>query len=176
MATAANARDPLRLLPARAAALPRPSRGSGWASVLALGLALGVLDLAFVSVFGLLRDDLPALRVAQSIAAWALGREAAFAGGATTALLGVALYGLTIAVIVAGYRGLAAIDDRWRRHPRVGGMVYGAVAYALLFEVAVPLWSAAPARALPLDWQVACLVGFAGLIGVPSARATGTRR
>ena len=171
MATAANARHPHRLLPAAATPQPHPSRRSAWARCLGLGLALGSADLAFVTAFGLLRDGLPPLRVAQSIAAWALGREAAFAGGVATAVLGVVLNAMTTAVVVAGYPRLAALDPRWRRHPRLGGLAYGALAYALLFDVAVPLWSATPARALPLDWQVACLVGFACLVGVPSALA-----
>lgn len=171
MATAADTRHPIHRLPATAAPRPHPSQRSSWARCLGLGLALGSADLAFVTAFGLLRDGLPPLQVAQSIAAWALGREAALAGGVATAALGVALYAVTTAVVVAGYPRLVGIDARWRRRPYLGGLVYGAIAYALLFEVAVPLWSVAPARPLPLDWQLACLVGFACLVGVPSALA-----
>lgn len=142
---------------------------------LALGLLLGTLDLAFATGFGMLRDGLPPLRVAQSVAAWMLGREAALTGGAATAAFGIGLYGAVIAAVVVGYRGLVALDDGWRRHPRVGGLLYGVAAYALVFEVAVPLWSAAAPRPLPIDWRLACVTAFACLVGVPAALAARAR-
>lgn len=160
---------PLDASPARAAshALCRP----GWTQWLALGLLLGTLDLAFATAFGMLRDSLPPLRVAQSIAGWVVGRDAALAGGPATAALGVGVYAAVTAAVVAGYQALVALDDGWRRHPRVGGLAYGLAAYVIVFEVAVPLGSAAPVAALPLDWRLACACAYACLVGVPSALA-----
>lgn len=170
---------PIRPAPLRdamhARAAPHALCRARWRQWLALGLLLGTLDLAFATAFGLLRDGLPPLRVAQSIAGWVLGRDAAIAGGATTAALGVAVYAAVTAAVVAGYQALAQLDDGWRRHPRVGGLAYGLAAYVLLFEVAVPLGSAAPTAPLPLDWRLACAAAYACLVGVPSALAARTR-
>lgn len=135
-----------------------------------LGLLVGSLDLAFAIGYWVVRD-LPPERVVQAMAGWVLGRDAAFAGGWRTALLGTALhYGLMVSVAM-GYR-LAA--DRYavlRRRPVLAGAAYGAGCYVLVHVIAVPL-SAGPPPPLPLDWQLTCLAVYVALIGIPCGALT----
>lgn len=140
-----------------------------WSWLLLGGVTVGSLDLAFATGFWALRDGVAAVRIPQSIAAWVLGRDHAFAGGWTTALLGAALYFYLTTAMVVGYHLLARRYPALLRRPLLAGGLYGAAMYALLFELAVPLWSATGAGTSPLDWTLACLLAYVVLIGIPCA-------
>ncbi|MBF6025804.1 hypothetical protein [Lysobacter niastensis] len=157
-----------RILQADASSLPR-SRLPLWAWLLFGGVLVGTLDLAFAAGFWWLRSGVAPIRIPQSIASWVLGREAALSGGIATAMLGMALYYYLTTAMVTGYHRLAQRHPLLLQRPLTMGALYGIALYALLFKVAVPLWSAAAPRPEPLEWTLACIVAYALLIGIPAA-------
>lgn len=117
-------------------------------ALLAGTLAVGILDIADAFVFFWLRSGVRPTRILHSIAAGLLGREAAVAGGITTAMLGLGLHFFIAFVIVLTYhfasRRLKALTER----PVILGMLYGLVVFAVMNFVVLPL-SAAPPRSAP---------------------------
>ena len=117
---------------------PRLSTGR---ALLAGTLAVGILDGLDAVVFFGLRGVAP-VRVFQSIASGLLGR-AAFAGGWTTGILGVALH-FFIALCIAGV--FLAASRRLPflvRRPIVWGFLYGVAVYLVMNRVVIPLSAAA---------------------------------
>ena len=110
------------------------------------GLVVGVLDLLDAFIFFGLRSGARPIGILHSIAAGAIGRDAARAGGITTAALGVLLH-FTIAFIIAATyvvasRFLPALRKRWV----VCGLAFGVLAYFVMTFVVVPLSNAGPGR------------------------------
>jgi hypothetical protein len=140
-----------------------------WSWLLFGGVLVGSLDLAFAAGFWALRADVAPIRIPQSIASWVLGRDVARAGGIATAMLGAALYYYLTTAMVTGYHLLAQRHRLLLHRPVTMGALYGVLMYALLFKIAVPLWSAATPRPEPLDWTLACIAAYAVLIGIPAA-------
>lgn len=137
--------------------------------VLLAGLTIGTLDLAFASVYWAMHD-VPPSRILQVIAGWVLGREAALSGGWATVLLGAALHYYLMTAMAAGYtlasRRVPALLQQPLRH----GALYGVLLYVLMFEVLLPLFSAShPVKPPRLDWQVACVIAYIVLVGIPCA-------
>ena len=141
-----------------ARAMPRV----GWIAL--GGVVFALADLAVAAMFWGLRSGVPAIRVPQAIASWVLGREVAQAGGATTAFAGIALYCAVMAAIVAGFVRLHAGSARVRASGFVGGALYGVAMYVVLFEVFVPVFTAASNGGVsPVSWLLACAATFAGI-------------
>lgn len=117
------------------------------------GLVVGALDLLDAFVFFGLRSGARPIGILHSIAAGAIGRDAARAGGIPTAALGVLLH-FTIAFIIAATyvvasRLLPVLRKRWV----VSGLAFGVIAYFVMTFVVVPLSNAGPGRitfALPV--------------------------
>lgn len=117
------------------------------------GLVVGALDLLDAFVFFGLRSGARPIGILHSIAAGAIGRDAARAGGIPTAALGVLLH-FTIAFIIAATyvvasRLLPVLRKRWV----VCGVAFGVIAYFVMTFVVVPLSNAGPGRitfALPV--------------------------
>ena len=110
------------------------------------GLVVGVLDLLDAFIFFGLRSGARPIGILHSIAAGAIGRDAARAGGIPTAALGVLLH-FTIAFIIAATyvvasRFLPALRKRWV----VCGLAFGVLAYFVMTFVVVPLSNAGPGR------------------------------
>jgi hypothetical protein len=138
-----------------------------------LGLALGgcglaALDLGFAIAYWALQD-VPAMRVLQSIAAWTMGRDA-FAGGWSSAWCGAALYALLIVGMVLAYRSASRRYRLLLRRPLLCGALYGVAMYLLVFQVVVPHFSAASIQPEPLDWTLACVSAYVLVIGMPCAK------
>ncbi len=137
------------------------------------GLAAGVIDIAYACIFWAVKAGVPPTRIFQSVAAGVLGREAAVAGGAGTAALGLALHffiALTVAAVYfAGARYAAAL---WRR-PWAFGALYGVAVFGVMHYVVVPLSAAGGGRIAPFDllWDGLSIVVHAYGIGVPVALA-----
>lgn len=117
------------------------------------GLVVGVLDLIDAFVFFGLRSGARPIGILHSIAAGALGRDAARAGGVTTAALGLLLHFLVATLITTVYvvasRFLPVLRRRWV----IGGIAFGVIAYFVMTFVVVPLSNAGPGRisfALPV--------------------------
>jgi hypothetical protein len=110
------------------------------------GLVVGVLDLLDAFIFFGLRSGARPLNILHSIAAGALGRDAARAGGLRTAALGVLLHFAIAFIITAIYvvasRFLPVLRKRWI----VCGLAFGVAAYFVMTFVVVPLSNAGPGR------------------------------
>ena len=108
------------------------------------GLVVGALDLLDAFVFFGLRSGARPIGILHSIAAGAIGRDAARAGGIPTAALGVLLH-FTIAFIIAATyvvasRLLPVLRKRWV----LCGLAFGVIAYFVMTFVVVPLSNAGP--------------------------------
>lgn len=144
------------------------ARPAAWAWVMLGGLAVGSADLLFAMAWWA-QSGTPPVRILHAIAAWVVGRETALAGGMATALGGALLYFVLMSAMVGAYH-VAARDYRaLRTHPLRLGALYGAACFVLVHVVVVPLFSAAPPRSFPLDWNLACLLAHMLLIGIPAA-------
>ena len=110
------------------------------------GLVVGVLDLLDAFIFFGLRSGARPIGILHSIAAGAVGRDAARAGGIPTAALGVLLHFTIAFIITATYvvasRFLPALRKRWV----VCGLAFGVLAYFVMTFVVVPLSNAGPGR------------------------------
>ena len=128
--------------------------------------AVGTLDALDAIVFFGLRGVTP-VGIFQSIASGLLGR-AAYQGGLSTALLGVALHYFIAFLIVA----TAAIAARWvprlAEQPWAWGPVYGVIAYAVMNMIVLPLSSAAFGHPSPIVVVNGLLIHALG-VGIPSA-------
>lgn len=153
---------------ARTAPDTHPGHPATWRWLLLGGLAVGTADLVFAIAWWAPLGT-PPIRIPQSIAAWIIGREAAFAGGATTALFGALLHYYLMTAIVTVYHVAARGHAILRAHPFVCGALYGAAWFVLVHAILVPLFSAAPPRRFLPDWNLACLLAHMLLVGIPAA-------
>ena len=104
------------------------------------GLVVGVLDLLDAFIFFGLRSGARPIGILHSIAAGAIGRDAARAGGVPTAALTIAF--IIAATYVVASRFLPALRKRWV----VCGLAFGVLAYFVMTFVVVPLSNAGPGR------------------------------
>ena len=154
-------------------ALPAwPSRSlPAWAWISVGGSLLALADLAFAAMYWSLRSGTAPIRIPQSIAAWAMGSEAAHAGGIATALAGLALYACVVCAMVAGYAWLVRRIAIVRAGGLAGGVLYGWAMYALLFLVLLPSLSASPTTGTGFVRSQSTLPGLL----TPSPAASGPR-
>jgi hypothetical protein len=162
----------------RSVPIPVPSvRGNAsvagarsWLWVAAGGLAAGAIDIAYAAGFWYLRAGVPPTRIFQSVAAGLVGREAAVAGGAATAALGLALhFGIALVVGVV-YFAAARHAAVLGRRPWLFGALYGVGVYGVMHYVVVPLSRAGGGRS-NLLWDVLSILVHAVGIGIPVALA-----
>lgn len=140
--------------------------------VLAGAFTATTLDLAFASAYWALEGVSP-VRLMQAIAAyWGLGRDA-YAGGVTTAALGVVLFFTRMIVLAAIYQ---AAGRRYRtliEHPAACGALFGLAVYLSNQYVVVPLIGSMPSAAASTQadwaWIVSCVLAHMLLIGIPLA-------
>jgi hypothetical protein len=136
-------------------------------------LTAGVLDIAYAILFSYFRSGTPPARLLQSVASGALGREA-YAGGATTAALGLGFHFLIAFIITAIFFAAAARIPALTSRPLLTGALYGVGVYLVMNFVVIPLSKIGPR---PLPAAVVVVTGVLVhmfLIGVPIA--SGARR
>lgn len=145
------------------------ARPTTWPWIVVCAAVIGSLDLGFAIAWWAFEGVSP-IRILQSVASWALGREAAISGGLATAAFGAALQFCIMLTIAALYFGLSRLDVRLRRQPLRWGALYGALVYVIQHVVIVPHFSAATAAdASRLDWTLACVLVYVTLVGIPCA-------
>ena len=116
-----------------------------WAlkAVLLGGLAAGALDIVYAFVvYGPLSYAISPVQVLQSVAAGWIGREAAQAGGASTATLGAVTHFGIATVMAWVYVAAAGRVSALLRSPILWGLVYGLILYVAMNYVVAPLSSA----------------------------------
>jgi hypothetical protein len=132
--------------------------------VLVAGLAAGVLDIVNAILFWRIRSGVGAAAILQSVAAGLLG-EAAFAGGAATAALGLFLH-LAIMCAMAAVYWAACRRLRWMlEKPVQAGVAYGLLTWAAMNYVVVPLSRAEPPPFVAA-WFVDGLLAHVLLVGL----------
>src|SRR5471032_2941388 len=139
-------------------------------TIFAGGGIAGACDITYAVGFSAYRGVAP-MRILQSVASGLLG-AASFNGGVATAVLGLCLH-FFIAFIVAAIFYLASrLLPVVLRYAAVAGIAYGAVVYAVMNLVVLPL-SAAPPRttAMPTVVMVTGLLVHMFGIGLPIALA-----
>lgn len=140
-------------------------------TILFAGFVGGLGDILYAFTVWGIRGVSP-VRIAQSIAGGWLGRDAAVAGGLSTAALGmVSHFGICIGA-AALYYWVAA---RWRflvERPYVSAFAFGIGMYITMVYVIVPL-SAAPGGFPKFGWNMlVALFPHIFLVGIPFALIT----
>jgi len=121
-----------------------PEAGPSAARAIAVGtLVVGTIDAIDAIAFFGLRGATP-LRIFQGIAAGAVGRDAARAGGWRTAALGVFFHYLVALGIAAAYVLTSRRLPLLVRRPLVCGALYGVAAYFFMNLVVIPLSKIGP--------------------------------
>jgi uncharacterized membrane protein YagU involved in acid resistance len=145
---------------------------SVWWAVLVGGLVAGTLDILFAISFAAY-NDIPAMRLLQSVASGVLGRDA-YAGGGPSAALGLCLH-FAMAIAFAGAFVLASRSaPQLVRRPFIFGGLFGVGVFLFMRFVVLP-WSAFPhpvtfkPLATTLD-----LLSHVFLFGIPIALAART--
>lgn len=149
----------------------RPLRA---APVVAGGLLVGTLDLAFACSWWAIAAGVAPMRIFQSIAAGLLG-EASFAGGLRSAALGGVLHYAIATAMVFAYALVATRLPGLARHPWRWGPPYGLFLYALMNHVVLPLSAAGTPSTFNAPWVLASIamhVAFGVIIALAARRAT----
>jgi hypothetical protein len=142
-----------------------------WLHVVAGGLVLATLDLFFACAFWNVLRDVPPQRILQSIAAGVQGR-AAFEGGTSSVLLGLACHYFIATMMVLAYVLAAARMRSLVQQPVRYGLLYGLLLYGVMSYVVVPLSNAPQPTKVYLPWVAASIIMHAvfGVICAWSAR------
>ncbi len=132
--------------------------------ILVGGLAAGLLDILNAIIFWRLYSGTSAVRILQSVAAGVQGKTA-FAGGAASAGLGLALHFFIMCAMAAAYwfacRRWPAIITR----PVASGVAYGLLTWIAMNYAVVPL-SRASSPPFILSWFVDGLLAHVLLVGL----------
>lgn len=142
-----------------------------WLHVVAGGLVLATLDLFFACAFWNVLRDVPPQRILQSIASGVQGR-AAFEGGTSSVLLGLACHYFIATMMVLAYVLAAARMRSLVQQPVRYGLLYGLLLYVVMSYVVVPLSNAPQPTKVYLPWVAASIIMHAvfGVICAWSAR------
>jgi hypothetical protein len=128
-----------------------------------------VLDMLEPIVFFGIRG-VPPIKMPQAIASGLLGR-AAYSGGLSTALLGLALH-LFIALVWATlFVLIARLQPILTRQPVVSGLSYGVVIYLVMHHVVLPLSRVVPRSHSKLPVLINDVAAMVFLVGLPISLA-----
>jgi hypothetical protein len=103
------------------------------------GIAVGTLDLIDAFAFFGLRSGAQPIDILHSIAAGFLGRDAARAGGLSTAAVGFSSHFLVAFSIVTVYVLASGVIPVLRKQWVVSGIVFGVIAYFVMTWFVVPM-------------------------------------
>jgi len=106
------------------------------------GLTVGTLDLIDAFVFFGLRSGSRPMAILHSIASGFLGRDAARAGGVSTAIVGLLSHYLVAFCIVTVYVLISRVMPVMRKQWVVSGLVFGVTAYFVMTWFVVPMSNA----------------------------------
>ena len=156
-----------RWLPGRgdSSSLPRPR---ALVTILGGGMLVAILDIANAMTFWYLYRGTRPHVIFQSVAAGLLGRDASFAGGAATVLLGALLHLFIACCVAAVY---FAASNAWPillEKPLLCGAIYGAAVYLVMNQIVLQLSRARPA-AFNTAWFLDNFIGHVLLVGPPAA-------
>lgn len=140
-----------------------------------LGTAVaGTLDMTEACVYWGATKGVAPERIFQSVASGLLGK-AAFTGGASAAVLGLAAHFGIMAVMVACYVLAGLRLPILTRHAVVMGLAYGAATYAVMNFLVLPLSQASHGGPFVLSTFVNNLGAHLFMVGVPIALIAASR-
>jgi hypothetical protein len=135
--------------------LPRPSV---YKPILVGGLIAGALDITYACVHTYIRLGWTPKRLLQSVAAGALGRDAAVAGAYKTAALGLALHFLIALIAATVYVLASRVIPFMILQPAIAGILFGLCVYAFMNCVVLRL-SAIHLTTWPWSYPKSALIG-----------------
>ena len=148
------------------------SGSTSWPRWLCLAaLFAGTCDICFATGLSYFRSGVPPSRVLQSVASGAIGRDAAFRGGALTAALGLGFHYLNAFIVTAIFFAAARLLPWLRQRPVLIGALYGIVVYGVMNYVVIPLSLIGPRPAPPNIVRIPELLVHMFLVGAPIALA-----
>src|SRR5258708_9986801 len=107
------------------------------------GLVDGVLDITYaLIVYGPLSHQMPPVQILHSVAAGWIGHDAADAGGAATAVLGLCAHFMIATGMAAVFVFSAKRMPALKSHPVMWGFIYGIGLYLAMNYLIVPLSAA----------------------------------
>lgn len=137
------------------------------------GLTVGVLDFLDASIFFPLYYGITFQQVWWGPASGIIGRDAARAGGWSTAILGIFLHFVVATCIATVYYLFSRNIPFLIRHPIVSGLIFGVIANYVMQCVVIPLSARAtnPSSVLsePVGSMLNSVIGHAVLVGLPLA-------
>jgi len=137
-------------------------------AIVAGGGIAGILDLAYAIL--VYTPSAPIL-IPQTIASGVLGQRS-YNGGAATVLLGVFLH-FFIACSAAAIYWFAGRKLRFlTRNAVASGLAYGAIVYAVMHIIVVPLSAVPKGNGMPLDYKIFEFLEHTVFVGLPIALAT----
>ena len=137
-------------------------------TILIAGIVAGTLDiLAAIVVYALVMQATTAMRILQMIASGVFGK-AAFDGGAGMAICGLVFHYDIAFCWAAAYIFVYRFAPFLRRHKIAGGLLYGALVWALMNLVVLPL-SRAPHNRFTWDSVLSGALILMVCIGLPVA-------
>jgi hypothetical protein len=133
------------------------------------GLAIAILDWLDATIFFTQYFGIAVARVWQGVAAGLIGRDAAVAGGWSTAFLGILLHFLIAFIVAAVYFAGTRVTWFLVHKALVSGLIFGILVHFVMQYVVIPL-SAAPGNA-SFRWGpfLNGVLGHAFLVGLPVA-------
>ena len=131
------------------------------------GLTAGILDGLFAVASSLALGGSP-IRAFQYVAAGLIGGRA-FDGGATTFGLGIMLHFFIAATVAAVYYGASLRFPVLLKHALIGGLLYGATVYFVMYDVVMPLSAVPRLPVFTLPLFLKDVIGHALLVGLPIA-------
>ena len=150
-----------------------PHHSRRWVHVLTGGALAGALDITYAWVYWHLKAGTPPQRILQSVASGLLGRDS-FAGGWSSATLGLGLHFFIALSMASAYY---LVSRRWRalrERPVVWGAAYGLFLYFFMQLVVLPLSAVPGGGGLGKDrlWIGLSIAVHMFVIGVPIALFT----
>jgi hypothetical protein len=107
-------------------------------------LVAGTLDISYAIGYSYFHSGVSPQRLLQSVAAGAIGRDAAFAGGAVTAAAGLGFHYFIAFTITALFFLAASWRPALVRHPALTGPLYGIAVYVVMNWAVIPLSKIGP--------------------------------
>jgi hypothetical protein len=144
-------------------------------TILIAGAIAGTFDITYACIFNYTRLGMTPKAVLQSVAAGAVGREAAIAGGVKTAALGLFFHFFIATTAAAVYYFASRVIRFMITHAVISGILYGLCIYLVMYGI---VFRVAAFHSTRLPWSYPWIVLLCNLgihmfgIGLPIALVT----
>ncbi|HRK63154.1 MAG TPA: hypothetical protein PLN53_02110 [Terricaulis sp.] len=133
------------------------------------GVIAGALDILYAFAHYYAVYQVPPVRILQSVAAGAIGREAASAGGWVTGALGLGLHFSLTTIMAAFFVAWTRMVPELNKWPWLSGATYGLGIFAIMQTVVLPMSAAGGGAGPEGQFLVGGLLIHAFGVGLPIA-------